>query len=70
MEPGDLPDVARAGYSQSTGEVAIQSGTPTRVLNDLTGWAVARGVELDGLSVERPSLEDVYLELTGEASDE
>ena len=35
-------------------------------LNELTGWALARGVELEGLEVSRPSLEDVYLELTGD----
>jgi ABC-2 type transport system ATP-binding protein len=31
----------------------------------LTTWAVERGLELDGLTVARPSLEDVYLQLTG-----
>lgn len=66
----DLPEAARGGYSESTGEVALETGTPTQVLNDLTGWALARGIELEGLSVERPSLEDVYLELTGEGSGE
>ncbi len=40
-----------------------------RTLHDLTGWALENNVELEGLSVARPSLEDVYLELTGEPSD-
>jgi len=31
----------------------------------LTGWALDHGVELDVFEVTRPSLEDVYLELTG-----
>ena len=30
----------------------------------LLAWAAARGVELEGLTVTRPTLEDVYLELT------
>jgi ABC-2 type transport system ATP-binding protein len=30
----------------------------------LTGWAITRGVRLEGLQVNPPSLEDVYLELT------
>jgi hypothetical protein len=34
------------------------------VLNSLTGWALGRRLELGGLEVRRPSLEDVYLELT------
>jgi ABC-2 type transport system ATP-binding protein len=37
------------------------------VLNRLTAWALERRVELEGLEVRRPSLEDIYLQLTGEA---
>jgi ABC-2 type transport system ATP-binding protein len=46
------------------GTVIIETKTPTRTLNDLTTWAVAHGLELPNLEVARPSLEDVYLELT------
>jgi hypothetical protein len=35
------------------------------VLHDLTGWALTEAVELADLTVSKPSLEDVYLELTG-----
>ena len=35
-----------------------------QTLNRLTGWALERGLELEGLEVSRPSLEDIYLELT------
>ncbi len=44
--------------------VELTVDSPTRSLHELTSWAVARGFELDQLEVERPSLEDVYLELT------
>jgi ABC-2 type transport system ATP-binding protein len=37
---------------------------PTTLLHELTGEALARGERLEDLSVTRPSLEDVYLELT------
>jgi ABC-2 type transport system ATP-binding protein len=37
---------------------------PTALLAELTAEALARGERLDDLSVTRPSLEDVYLELT------
>ena len=37
----------------------------TRALHDLTGWALGHGMELEGLHVSQPTLEDVYLELTG-----
>jgi len=46
------------------GQAVIETQTPTRTLNELTTWAVARGLELSNLEVARPSLEDVYLELT------
>ncbi|HVC40601.1 MAG TPA: ABC transporter ATP-binding protein [Candidatus Saccharimonadales bacterium] len=46
------------------GIAVIETAIPTRTLNDLTTWAVAHGLELLNLEVTRPSLEDVYLELT------
>jgi len=33
-------------------------------LHQLTDWALRRGTVLAGLTVDRPSLEDVYLQLT------
>ena len=44
--------------------VELRTSEPMRTLNDLTGWALAEGVELQGITVSRPSLEDVYLDLT------
>jgi ABC-2 type transport system ATP-binding protein len=43
---------------------------PTKALHQLTGWALERGRELESLSVRRPSLEDIYLELTEPPADE
>jgi ABC-2 type transport system ATP-binding protein len=40
---------------------------PTALLHRLTAEALARGEQLEELSVTRPSLEDVYLQLTEEA---
>jgi ABC-2 type transport system ATP-binding protein len=37
----------------------------TAALHRLTGWAMERGVELEALQIIRPSLEDIYLQLTG-----
>jgi ABC-2 type transport system ATP-binding protein len=36
----------------------------TAALHRLSGWAIDRGVELEALQIVRPSLEDVYLQLT------
>jgi ABC-2 type transport system ATP-binding protein len=41
-----------------------ETSDPTALLHELTGAALARGERLEELSVTRPSLEDVYLELT------
>jgi ABC-2 type transport system ATP-binding protein len=46
------------------GIALLETPTPTRSLNTLTEWAVGRDLELVNLEVTRPSLEDVYLELT------
>ncbi len=66
--PEDLGDresrPARISYREDGREVALETTTPVRTLNELTGRALAEGRELEGLEVARPSLEDVYLELT------
>jgi ABC-2 type transport system ATP-binding protein len=46
------------------GLVTVQTSDPTETLHQLTGWALGRGLTLDRLTVDRPSLEDVYLGLT------
>ena len=53
------------GADRANGRVTFSSPTPTRDLAPLVTWANERGVELEGLTVTRRSLEDVYLELTG-----
>jgi ABC-2 type transport system ATP-binding protein len=44
--------------------VTLRTEHPTRALLPLVEWASERGEELPGLTVTRPTLEDVYLELT------
>jgi ABC-2 type transport system ATP-binding protein len=48
------------------GLTTIRTATPTRTLHDLLEWATAQGIELEELSLARPSLEDVYLVVVGE----
>jgi len=62
----DLPDITVS----ENGRVEIRSDEPTKDLHTITGWAMSENVELADLSVSRPSLEDVYLELTRTADDE
>ena len=48
--------------------VTFRTATPTRDLAPLLSWASVRGFELEALTVSRPTLEDVYLQLTEEAA--
>jgi ABC-2 type transport system ATP-binding protein len=51
-------------YRENGRELVIRTQEPTRVLNELTSRALAEGRELEGLTVRRPTLEDVYLSIT------
>jgi len=66
--PDDLGDrsaqPATITYRLADEPVSVETTTPVETLNELTAWAMAEGIELEGLEVTRPSLEDVYLELT------
>ena len=48
--------------------VERETDDPTALLHELTTAALARGERLDDLTVTRPSLEDVYLELTADGA--
>jgi ABC-2 type transport system ATP-binding protein len=53
-------------YRNDGREVIVRTTDPTKLLHQLTAEALAEGRELEGLSVRRPTLEDVYLSLTAE----
>ena len=53
-------------YRRDGHDVVVRTTEPTRLLHKLTAEALAEGRELEGLSVRRPTLEDVYLSLTAE----
>jgi ABC-2 type transport system ATP-binding protein len=58
--------VAELGWSSDEqGRNVLEPSDLAEALYSLSSWARANGVSLDGLEIHRPSLEDVYLELTG-----
>jgi ABC-2 type transport system ATP-binding protein len=61
--PPDLEAIAGPGPEDT---VQLLTDDAVRVVHRLTGWALDHDVELSGLAVFEPSLEDVYLELTTE----
>ena len=63
-------DRYRVAYDQNGTRVELQTEDPTELLHRLTGEAIARGERLEGLTVSRPTLEEVYLELTEPPEDE
>ncbi len=59
---------ARVTWRDEEGELQVREvEDPTALVHELTGAALARGATVPELTVTRPSLEDVYLELTEEA---
>jgi ABC-2 type transport system ATP-binding protein len=64
----DVADLPAVGTDRRVAGSAVdlRTTTPTADVARLADWAVARRVELEGLTLGRPSLEDVYLDLVGE----
>ncbi len=56
-------------YRRDGEEIVVSTHEPTRVLHELTAEALAEGRELEGLSVRRPTLEEIYLALTAEGAE-
>jgi ABC-2 type transport system ATP-binding protein len=63
---GELPASVRDAARLDGQAVTLSAKDPVPLLHELTAWATERGVGLPGLEVRRATLEDVYLELTGE----
>ena len=64
-----LPEALCSGARIDGEHVELETDDATRTLYDLTSWAVQSGTTLEALQVTRPSLEDVYLEITHEAEE-
>ena len=63
---GELGDAVPSAASVAGRRVEFSTRAPTAAVAALTGWAVARGLELEELSVTRPTLEDVFLDLVAD----
>lgn len=64
----ELPERLRAEATVDGTDAEIKTDDPTHTLYELTSWAVQAGISLEGLEVTRPSLEDVYLEITKDSA--
>jgi ABC-2 type transport system ATP-binding protein len=59
-----LPRDLAARAAAERGRVELRSSAPMTDLHALAGWALEGGFELGDIEVRRPTLEDVYLDLT------
>jgi len=66
--PADPGCPLPAGTRAEDDMIVLHAAEPVQVLAPIFSWAAERHIELPGLEVHRPTLEDVYLALTGEAS--
>jgi ABC-2 type transport system ATP-binding protein len=62
-----LPEDLSASFALDGNRLVASTDDATGLLLRLTTWAVGAGVELDGLEVVRPNLEEIYLDLAGRA---
>ena len=58
------PENVGARPGSGAGSYEIQTTTPTAALHQLTTWVIDQGGELEELLVARPSLEDIFIEVT------
>jgi ABC-2 type transport system ATP-binding protein len=71
LPDGVAADRVPIGNLEMSGDLlSFRTDDAQRALYELTGWAEREGVRLEALEVQRPTLEDVFLELTAEAGDE
>jgi len=61
----DWPDAVRTILSEDKRRVTVSSSRPARTLVEMVKWIDAKGVEIEDVRLNRPTLEDVFIELTG-----
>ena len=65
----DLPALPTgAQVEDRDGHVHVTSGELVATTHVITGWALAQGIDLAGFRAERPTLEDTYLAIIGDAA--
>jgi ABC-2 type transport system ATP-binding protein len=70
LPPGELPRFADAdggSVDADRRQVVVSTVRPARTLVELVRWVDQQGVELEDVHLKRPSLEDVFIELTGKS---
>ncbi|MEW5977234.1 MAG: ABC transporter ATP-binding protein [Acidobacteriota bacterium] len=70
LPAGNLPDWPETGSPQISDDrryLSLTSQRPARTLVEIVKWIDQLGVDLEDIHLKRPSLEDVFIELTGKS---
>jgi ABC-2 type transport system ATP-binding protein len=70
LPEGELPDwgtESKAALSADRKVLTVHSPRPAKTLVELVKWIDQQGIELADVQLKRPSLEDVFIELTGKS---
>jgi ABC-2 type transport system ATP-binding protein len=59
------PESIRSIVSEDRHRITVYSKQPARTLVEMVKWIDGQGLELDDVHLSRPTLEDVFIELTG-----
>jgi ABC-2 type transport system ATP-binding protein len=65
---GELPDwphAVRSTLSEDGRQIKVTSENPARTLVEMVKWVDAQRIDLEDVHLKRPTLEDVFIELTG-----
>jgi ABC-2 type transport system ATP-binding protein len=61
----DWPDATQTQLSGDGLRLTVSSNRPARTLVEIVKWVDARGIGFEDVHLARPTLEDVFIELTG-----
>jgi ABC-2 type transport system ATP-binding protein len=61
----EFPDELSSSLSDDGKRLVVQSSRPARTLVEIVKWIDSQGIGLDDVHLSRPTLEDVFIELTG-----
>lgn len=61
----EWPEAIRASISDDGRRILVNSPRPARTLVEMVKWTDSQGLELEDVRLSRPTLEDVFIELTG-----
>jgi ABC-2 type transport system ATP-binding protein len=61
----EWPEALRTSVSDDRRHIVVHSVRPARTLVEMVKWIDSQGLELEDIRLNRPTLEDVFIELTG-----